>query len=235
MSLVTQVSSLATRLGTEFKTAYAQIALRAPIASPAFTGNPTAPTQTAGDNSTKVATTAYVKTADDAVLASANTYSDGILEANNAYVYKGVIDCSANPNYPAANAGHTYKISVAGKIGGAAGVVVEVGDTATCLVDDSAAGNQATVGANWVVVQTNVDGAVVGPSVSVASDFVTFSGTSGKVVQDSGLSLDTDVALAANSDSKIASQKAVKAYTYSQTQIGDPATDFVAVFNAALV
>lgn len=31
--------------------------------SPAFTGNPTAPTQTAGDNSTKLATTAFVTTA----------------------------------------------------------------------------------------------------------------------------------------------------------------------------
>lgn len=33
---------------------------RAPLASPAFTGNPTAPTQTAGNNSTSIATTAYV-------------------------------------------------------------------------------------------------------------------------------------------------------------------------------
>lgn len=33
----------------------------APIASPAFTGNPTAPTQAKTDNSTKLATTAYVK------------------------------------------------------------------------------------------------------------------------------------------------------------------------------
>lgn len=36
---------------------------RAPLASPALTGNPTAPTQTAGDNSTKLATTAFVTTA----------------------------------------------------------------------------------------------------------------------------------------------------------------------------
>jgi hypothetical protein len=34
---------------------------RAPLASPAFTGTPTAPTPTAGDNSTKIATTAYVE------------------------------------------------------------------------------------------------------------------------------------------------------------------------------
>lgn len=39
------------------------LALKAPLASPALTGNPTAPTQDATDNSTKIATTAFVKTA----------------------------------------------------------------------------------------------------------------------------------------------------------------------------
>jgi|GEM_PF-2465090 len=39
------------------------LALLAPKASPAFTGNPTAPTQSAADNTTKLATTAFVQTA----------------------------------------------------------------------------------------------------------------------------------------------------------------------------
>jgi hypothetical protein len=39
-----------------------QDALKAPIASPTFTGTPAAPTPTAGDSSTKVATTAFVGT-----------------------------------------------------------------------------------------------------------------------------------------------------------------------------
>ncbi len=38
----------------------AQVTGAAPLASPAFTGTPTAPTQTAGDNSTKIATDAFV-------------------------------------------------------------------------------------------------------------------------------------------------------------------------------
>jgi hypothetical protein len=38
----------------------AALALRAPLASPALTGNPTAPTPTAGDNDTSIATTAFV-------------------------------------------------------------------------------------------------------------------------------------------------------------------------------
>ena len=39
------------------------LALKAPLASPALTGNPTVPTQTPGDNSTKAASTAYVDAA----------------------------------------------------------------------------------------------------------------------------------------------------------------------------
>lgn len=38
------------------------LALKAPLASPALTGNPTAPTPTAGDNDTSIATTAFVNT-----------------------------------------------------------------------------------------------------------------------------------------------------------------------------
>lgn len=68
----------------------------------------------------------------------------------------GGIDCSANPNYPAANVGEFYRITVAGKIGGAAGIDVQVGDQIHCYVT-SASGTQATVGANWTVVQANVD------------------------------------------------------------------------------
>ena len=79
--------------------------------------------------------------------------------ANDAMVFKGVIDASTNPNYPAASKGWTYKISVAGKIGGASGVNVEAGDTIIC-VTDNAGGTQATVGANWTILQTNIDGAV---------------------------------------------------------------------------
>lgn len=72
-------------------------------------------------------------------------------------VFKGGIDCSANPNYPAADAGWTYKVTVAGKIGGASGITVEVGDTLMCTVDATASGTQAGVGANWIILQTNLD------------------------------------------------------------------------------
>ena len=62
---------------------------------------------------------------------------------------KGAIDCSANPNYPAATAGQTYRVSVAGKIGGASGVDVLIGDVIRCKTTSASAGNHATVGANF--------------------------------------------------------------------------------------
>lgn len=58
-------------------------------------------------------------------------------------------------------------------------------------------------------------GNVKGPSSSVDADFTMFSGTTGKIIKDTGLALDTDGTLAANSDSKIPSQKAVKTYADS--------------------
>lgn len=68
----------------------------------------------------------------------------------------GGIDCSANPNYPAANAGEFYRVTVAGLIGGGSGVAVQVGDQLHCYTT-SVAGNHATVGSNWTIVQANVE------------------------------------------------------------------------------
>ncbi len=52
-----------------------QINLKAPLASPALTGSPTAPTQTANDNSTKIATTAYVDAASPSTVKLFNYYN----------------------------------------------------------------------------------------------------------------------------------------------------------------
>lgn len=68
---------------------------------------------------------------------------------------KGVIDCSGNPNYPAAEKGDGYKVSVAGKIGGASGVNVQIGDMVIALAD-TIGGTQAGVGANWFITQANL-------------------------------------------------------------------------------
>lgn len=138
------------------------------------------------------------------------SYADSLIAASDAMVFKGVIDCSANPNYPAADRGHTYRVSVAGKIGGASGVSVEVGDILLCMVDGSAAGNQATVGANWAVIQANIDGAVVGPASSVSGNIATFNGTSGRTIQDGGKALPTG-AIVGTTDAQTLTNKTLTA------------------------
>lgn len=70
-------------------------------------------------------------------------------------------------------------------------------------------------GTNWKIVRgisATAGGDVTGPGVAVASDFVQFDGTTGKLVKDGGLSRTTDGTLAANSDLLIPSEKAVKTY-----------------------
>ncbi len=140
---------------------------------------------TAGDQRTTL--DVYSTSQVDSAIASAITGG-----ASDVMLFKGVINCSANPNYPAADAGHLYKVSVAGKIGGASGPNVEVGDTLYCITDSTASGTQAGVGANWVIVQENIDGAVVGPASATDSRIVLFDGTTGKLIKDGG-SLLTDL------------------------------------------
>jgi len=63
-------SAIQTQIDSKLATATAS-STYAPLASPALTGVPTAPTATAGTNTTQVATTAFVKTAVDNVIAAA--------------------------------------------------------------------------------------------------------------------------------------------------------------------
>jgi hypothetical protein len=55
------------------------LALKAPLASPALTGIPTAPTATAGTNTTQVATTAFSNTAAGGAVTTANSYTDSAI------------------------------------------------------------------------------------------------------------------------------------------------------------
>lgn len=80
---------------------------------------------------------------------------DGI---DDVRIVNAAFDASAEPNYPAADAGHLLIVSVGGKIGGASGATVSAGDQVLCLVDASAAGNEATVGANWNIISASGGG-----------------------------------------------------------------------------
>lgn len=74
--------------------------------------------------------------------------------------FKGSTDTSGNPNYPAASKGDAYIVSVAGKIGGASGLSVDVGDVYFATADN-AGGTQAAVGSSWDLLEHNLVGALL--------------------------------------------------------------------------
>lgn len=86
------LNELATALGNDpnFATTITNaLALKAPLASPALTGNPTAPTQAPGNNTTRIATTAFV-TAAIAVISTATTAQAGLVQLATDAVAKAL-------------------------------------------------------------------------------------------------------------------------------------------------
>lgn len=174
----------------------------------------------AANSDARIATQKAVKTYVDAIVT-------GLLDL------KGSTDCSANPNYPAASKGDAYVVSVAGKIGGASGMNVDVGDVFFAKADN-AGGTQAAVGANWTILEHNLAGALLAAnnlsdlaSPSTALDNLGFSADAKSLIAAVNyaamrtllglgtaalLDFDTDDTLAADSDDLIATQAAVKSF-----------------------
>lgn len=101
--------------------------------------------------------------------------------------FKGAIDASLAPNYPASTAGDVYVISVSGKLGGLSGVVVNAGDQVVCTATN-AGGDQATVGADFDIVEFNLLNAVTSSSTgSTSGDIAIFDGTTGNLIKDSSI------------------------------------------------
>lgn len=101
--------------------------------------------------------------------------------------FQGVVNSTATlPPYNY-KAGWLYSVQEAGTY---AGNVCEVGDLIIC-VKDYASGSASN--SDWAVLQANLDGAVTGPSASVAAHVVVFDGTSGKRIKDSGFTIGCSV------------------------------------------
>lgn len=100
------VQSVAGKTGTvtlvegDIASLTSDLALKAPLASPALTGSPSAPTASASDNSTKIATTAYADAA-VAVEASARSTADGLRQLSS--------EKDANSGYAGLTAGGLLK------------------------------------------------------------------------------------------------------------------------------
>ena len=142
----------------------------------ALTGTPTAPTAATGTNTTQVATTAFVQSEVSSKIAAAD-----------AMRFKGTLGTGGTITaLPASHkVGDTYKVSSAGTY---AGVICEVGDMVICTATGTSANN-----ADWVVIQANIEGLLIGPNSSTDANVAIFSGTTGKVIKDSGFTIGASV------------------------------------------
>jgi hypothetical protein len=109
------------------------------------------------------------------------TYVDGLLAANDAMIFKGTLGTGGT--YTALPTTHgvgwTIKVITAGTY---AGKVAEIGDMYISLVARSGSGN---TNADWAVIQSNLDGAVIGPSSATNNALAVFDQTSGKLLKNS--------------------------------------------------
>lgn len=99
-----------------------------------------------------------------------------LLGANDALVFKGIIDGEHPLPTTGYEVGHTYRVNAAGTY---AGQKCEQGDLIICIADAL-----STSTSHWTVAQTNIDGAVIGPGTSTANAVPTFADETGKVIKD---------------------------------------------------
>lgn len=102
-------------------------------------------------------------------------YVDKILSANDAMIFKGILD-DTHKLPDTHETGWTYRVNKAGTY---AGKACEIGDLVICTTDGLSAND-----AHWTVAQTNIDGAVIGPNTSTANAVSTFADATGKVIKD---------------------------------------------------
>lgn len=183
-----------------------ELALKATIDSPTFTGIPKAPSADSITDDTQIATTEFVQAAirigdvdkvdgrhvDDTQItteylwtaAKVKAYVDTLLSSNDAMIFKGTlgIDGTITDLPTSYDAGWSYKIITAGNY---AGNKCEIGDLIICIKDSTTFNN-----ADWSVVQTNIDGAVTSGSLSVTSGHIPmYDGVTGTVLKTSGKTL----------------------------------------------
>lgn len=138
----------------------------------------------------KTASTSISSSSTDSQVPTAKAVYTAIttgIKANDAMIFKGTLGTGGTVTaLPASHEiGDTYRVITAGSY---AGVQCEIGDLVICITAGTAANN-----AHWTVAQTNIDGAVTGPTSATNNHVVVFNGTSGRVIKSSGFTLGCSV------------------------------------------
>lgn len=108
-----------------------------------------------------------------------------LLGANDALVFKGIIDNDHPLPTTGYEVGHTYRVNEAGTY---ANQKCEQGDLIICIADAL-----STSTPHWTVAQTNIDGAVIGPTSAKVNHVAVFDKTTGKIIKDSGFTIGKSV------------------------------------------
>ena len=122
----------------------------------------------------------------EAELAALKAQLNNVVAAADAFQFKGVVNASTPLPATDYQVGWTYKVGEAGTY---AGQKCEAGDMIICVADFATAAQAA----DWMVVQSNIDGAVTGPESAVAQHVAVFSDEMGKKIADSGFTIGKSV------------------------------------------
>ena len=141
-----------------------ELAAKAPINNPVFTGTVTLAADP--QSNLEAATKQYV----DRLVAGINDFTVGVVDTD--------IPLPAT-DY---EVGQTFRVAEAGTY---AGVECEAGDLIIVIADYA----DTFKNSDFLVVQTNVDGAVTGPDASTDANIVVFDGTTGRKIKDSTVTI----------------------------------------------
>lgn len=151
-------------LQEQLKNLETELAAKAPINNPVFTGTVTLAADP--QNNLEAATKQYV----DRLVAGINDFTVGVVDSSTPL--------------PATDyeVGQTFRVAEAGTY---AGVECEAGDLIIVIADYA----ETFKNSDFLVVQANVDGAVTGPDASTDANIVVFDGTTGRKIKDSSVTI----------------------------------------------
>ena len=171
-----------------------ELAAKAPINNPVFTGTVTLAADPTQD--LEAATKQYV----DRLVAGINDFTVGVVDSSTPLPATGY------------EVGQTFRVAEAGTY---AGVECETGDLIIVIKDyeEGTASNS-----DFLVVQANVDGAVTGPDASTDANIVVFDGTTGRKIKDSSVTL-ASLSDAIGKAHEHANKAILDSFTKNETQL----------------
>ena len=171
-----------------------ELAAKAPINNPVFTGTVTLAADPTQD--LEAATKQYV----DRLIAGINDFTVGVVDSSTPLPATGY------------EVGQTFRVAEAGTY---AGVECETGDL-IIVIKDYAQGTASN--SDFLVVQANVDGAVTGPDASTDANIVVFDGTTGRKIKDSSVTI-ASVSDAVAKAHEHANKAILDTFTKNETQL----------------